>query len=190
MTSITCTPRVAVDAGVPRTSGRYAIDASTSVEVRSRYAGLPVGGTFGGVTGWIDIPGDMTGSSAAVVVDTATFVPTGGPFAGVLRRRADVGSAPAVRFEASRMEPILESFVTHDGERPLWALVGVLSAGAVARPVRIAVGVMRVVDGGDAISFTGTTTLRCADLDIPRSGGLLSDTIRVRVAGVARRTVG
>lgn len=188
MTSTTCTPRVAVETGVPRTAGRYAIDASTSVEIRTRYAGLPVGGSFGGVTGWIDVPGDMTGSTAAVVVDTATFVPDGGPFAGVLRRRADVGSAPAVHFEASRMEPILESFVTHDGERPLWALVGVLTVGAVARPVRIAVGVMRVVDGGDAISFSGTTTLRCGDLNVRRSGGLLSDTVRVRVAGVARRT--
>ena len=85
------------------------------------------------------------------------------------------------------MEPILESFVTHDGDRPLWALVGDLSLGGVSRPARIAVGVVRTVDDGDAVVFSGSASLRCSDFGIRRPGRLLSDTFHLRIMGIAYR---
>jgi len=188
VTPTVSSPRVAVDTGMPRTVGRYVIDAaSTCVEIRTRYAGLPVGGAFDGVAGTIDVPSDLTRACVSVTVDPGSFAPSAGPLGGLLRRGFEADAGPVTHFEATRMEPILESFVTHDGDRPLWAVVGALTLCGVTRPVRIAVGVVRPVDGGATIAFSGTTTLRCSDFGVRRHGGLLSDTIRVRIGGVASR---
>ncbi|HSJ43183.1 MAG TPA: YceI family protein [Euzebyales bacterium] len=184
----TSSPRAAVDAGMPRTAGRYEIDAaSTSIEIRTRCAGLPVGGTFDGVAGRIEVLNDLTRATVSVTVDPGSFAPTAGPLGALLRRGVEANAGPVTHFEADRMEPILESFVTHDGDRPLWALVGNLTLCGVTRPARIAVGVVRPLDGGATIAFSGTTTLRCAQFGVRRHGGLLSDTIRVRIRGVASR---
>lgn len=189
MTPTTSCPRVTVEAGMPRTVGHYVLDGeSTSVEVRTRYAGVPVGGTFDGVAGTIDVPNDLTGAAAAVTVDTTSFAPVAGPLGGLLRSGLEADAGAVAHFEAARMEPILESFVTHDGDRPLWALVGRLTLGGVTRPLRIAVGVVRPIDGGAAIAFSGTTTLRCSDFGVRRHGRLLADAVRVRITGVASRT--
>ena len=191
VTPTTSSRRVASDTGMPRTVGRYGIEAaSTSVEIRTRYAGVPVGGAFHGVAGTIDVPSDITGATVAVTVDPVSFAPSAGPLGGVLRKGLGTDAGPHIRFEAARMAPILESFVTHDGDRPLWALVGTLTVGCVSQPVRIAVGAVRPVDGGAAIAFSGTTTLRCSAFGVRRDGGLLSDTVRVRIAGVASRCDG
>ena len=191
VTPTTSSLRATFDTSMPRTVGHYVIDsASTSVEIRTRYAGLPVGGTFHAVAGTIDVPSDLTGAAVAVAVDSTTFAPAAGPLGGLLRRGFADDAGPVTHFEATRMEPILESYVTHDGDRPLWALVGRVTLGGVTRPVRIAVGVVRPLEGGTAIAFSGTTTLRCSDFGVRRHGGLLADTVRVRITGVASRAAG
>lgn len=191
MTRTTSSHRVVADAGMPRTVGRYVIDAaSTYVEIRTRYAGIPVGGTFDAVVGTIDLPSDVTRATVDATVDPGSFVPTTGPLGGLLRRGIETDVGPGMRFEAARMEPILESFVTHDGDRPLWALAGTLTVGGVSRAVRIAVGVVRPLDGGAAVAFSGTMTLQCSAFGLRRHGGLRSDTIRVRIGGVASRCDG
>lgn len=189
MTPLTSTPPVA-DTGTARTLGQYAIDtARTRVEIRARYLGLPVGGVFDDVAGTIDVPSDLAAAGVAVTIDPASFHTGGGPFGTWLRAGFAADAGAVVRFEAGRMEPILESFVTHDGDRPLWALVGNLTLCGVTRPVRIAVGVVRPLDDGVAIAFSGTTVVRCSDFGVRRQGGLLSDTIRVRIIGIASRGI-
>lgn len=179
---------VAADTGMPRTVGRYVIDAaSTCVEIRTRCAGVPVGGSFDAVAGTINVPSDLTRATVSATVQPAGFAPSAGPLGGLLRRAFQTDVGPVAQFDATRMEPILDSFVTHDGDRPLWALVGTLTLGGVTRPLRIAVGVVRPVDGGAAIAFSGTATLRCSTFGVRRRGGLLSDTVRVRISGVASR---
>ena len=52
---------------------------------------------------------------------------------------------------------------------------------------RIAVGVVRTVDDGDAVVFSGSASLRCSDFGIRRPGRLLSDTFHLRIMGIAYR---
>jgi polyisoprenoid-binding protein YceI len=188
MAPTTSVPPSAADGCWPRTLGRYAIDTARSrVEVRARCLGLPVGGVYDGVAGAIDVPTDLTASAVSVTVDPSSLRTTGGPLGKWLR--TSIGDEPTslARFDAVRMEPILESFVTHDGDRPLWALVGTLTLHGTSRTVRIAIGVVRSVDSGASIAFSGSTVLRCSDFEIPRARGLLGDTLRVTITGVATR---
>lgn len=175
------------DAITRRIAGRYAIDTTrTRVEVALRYAGMRVGGSFDAIAGSITVPDELRSASVAVTLDAASL------HAGRGRRRRWVGGLldarthPFARFEAARMEPILESFVTHDGDRPLWALVGQLTLCGTTRTVRVAVGSMRPT-ADDALMFTGSTTVRCSDFGIARRGGLVADTVHVRITGVATR---
>lgn len=178
-------------AGVRRThraAGRYGIDTTrTRITVGVRLAGLPVWGSFDAVSGDLDVPADLKAARASVTVEAARF-----SYAGRVRGRVagsvlDNDVHPTIRFEADRMEPILESFVAHDGTRPLWALVGTLTLSGVTRPVRIAVDAVRPTDNGGAVQFGATTMVRCSDFGLRRRRGLVGDTVRVRIAGVAER---
>lgn len=172
-------------------SGSYEIDATrTRVEVGVRLAGLPVWGTFTAIDGELEVPSDLMAARARINIDASQF-------SGGSRRRDRVASTvldsdghPAIRFEADRMEPILESFVTHDGDRPLWALVGTLTMCGVTQPVRIAVGMVRSTDDGRTVEFAATTTVRCSDFGLGRRSRLLADVVRVRISGVADRDGG
>ncbi|CAN5743896.1 hypothetical protein BH23ACT10_BH23ACT10_24690 [soil metagenome] len=171
-----------------RGSGHYVIDAArTRVEVGVRLAGLPVWGAFDTLQGAFEIPADLTVASARLRVVAGSLS------CGSRRRNRlaaavlDVETHAAIDFEAERMEPILESFVTHDGDRPLWALVGTLTVRGIARPVRIAVGVVRPTADGSAVEFTGTTIVRCSEFGLGRGGGLIGDIVRVRINAVAER---
>lgn len=186
MLSATPTPGTG-DAVTRRIGGRYVIDTTrTSVDIAMRYMGLPVGGTFERVVGTITVPDDLRTASVGVTLDAASLHRVrrrGRTWAGGL---IDAATHPDVRFEADRMEPILESFVTHDGDRPLWALVGRLTLCGTTRDVRVAVGAMRATPD-DGLVFTGSTTVRCSAFGVSRRGGLLGDTVRVRIAGAATR---
>lgn len=177
------------DAVTRRIGGHYSIDASrTTVDIALRYMGLPVGGTFDRVTGSITVPDELRSASVAVTLDAASLHRVRGRkqrWAGAL---LDADVHPFVHFEADRMEPILESFVTHDGDRPLWSLVGRLTLCGTTREVHVAVGAMRPIPD-DGLAFTGSTTVRCSAFGVHRRGGLLADTVRVRIAGVATRAV-
>jgi polyisoprenoid-binding protein YceI len=168
--------------------GRYGIDdAQTRVEVRLRYAGIPLTRVAGRAEGAIEVPSDLMSVNMSVRVDIGDLTSFGGHRAARPGRDVERAVAAVATFEASRMEPILESYVTHDGDRPLWALVGDLTLGGVTRPARIAVGVVRTVDDGDAVVFSGSATLRCSDFGIRRPGRLLSDTFHLRIVGIAYR---
>jgi polyisoprenoid-binding protein YceI len=168
--------------------GRYGIDdAQTRVEVRLRYAGIPLTRVAGRAAGTIEVPTDLTSVNIAVRVDVGDLTSIGGHHAARPGHDVEPAAAAVATFEASRMEPILESYVTHDGDRPLWALVGDLTLGGVMRPARIAVGVVRTVDDGDAVVFSGSATLRCSDFGIRRPGRLLSNTFHLRITGMAYR---
>lgn len=184
--SATPAPRTG-DAVARRIGGHYSIDASqTTVDIALRYLGLPVGGTFDGVAGSIIVPDELRSASVAVTLDAGALRHGRGRrrrWAGAL---LDAETYPFVRFEADRMEPILESFVTHDGDRPLWALVGRLTLCGTTREVRVAVGAMRPT-ADDGLAFTGSATVRRSAFGLTRRGGLLGDTVRVRIAGVATR---
>lgn len=186
----TTTSAVPADRPDARTRvGTFEIDgSSTRVEVQLRVAGVPVTGSAGAVSGTVQVPADLMSASVSVRVAE----PCRGLLPSWLRRsrHTDATTGDVAVFEATRMEPILESFVTHDGDRPLWALVGTLTVGGVTRPTRLAVGVVRTVANGGAVVFSGTATLRCADFGIPRRAGLLGQTVHVRVTGIAHRADG
>lgn len=171
-----------------RASGHYAVDAArTRVKVGVRLVGVPVWGAFDTVDGAFEVPSDLTAASARFSVSAASLSCGGRRRDRVAGAVLDVDAHPVIAFEADRMEPILESFVTHDGDRPLWALVGTLTVRGIARSVRIAVGVVRPTANGDAIEFAGTTIVRCSEFGLGRGGGLLGDVVRVRISGVAER---
>lgn len=182
----------AAGAGPRRLGGRYAIDPDrTRVTIRARGFGRQLRGAFAGVRGSIDVPGDLSGARVAVTIDAAQFR------SGSARRDRmvhgpavlDADVHPVLRFGADGMVPILESFVTHDGDRPLWALDGHLSVRGTSCPVRIAIGAARAGDGGD-LHFEATTTVRRSDFDVRRRPGLLGDSVRVRISGAAMRSAG
>jgi polyisoprenoid-binding protein YceI len=168
-----------------RAAGRYGIDAArTRVEVGVRVAGLRLWGVFDAVDGELEVPGDLRAARASVTVDAARLSWGGRGRDRVAGRVLDSAAHPLIRFDADHMEPILESFVTHDGDRPLWALVGTLTLCGVTRPVRVAVDVVRPTDNGAAVQFGATTVVRRADFGMRRRG-LIGDTVRVRIKGVA-----
>lgn len=181
----------AVDVRVRQTQGRYLIDAArTRVEVTLRCVGMPLRGVFDSVVGALDVPADLRGSQLSVSLDTARFR-TGGRHRNRLAGDLlDAETHPTIRFDADRMEPILEPFVTHDGDRPLWALVGRLTLSGVTRTVRIAVGGVSPVNNGDTVEFAATTTVRCSDFGLSRRGGLIGDVVRVSIVGAADRDTG
>ncbi len=184
----TALPACRGDNRVSRTQGRYLVDARrTRVAVMVRCVGVPVRGVFDDHAGVLDVPADLTAARAVLCVD-ATSLRTGGRRRDRLAHAILDGQAhPAIRFEADRMEPIVEPFVTHDGDRPLWALVGHLTLAGVTRPIRLAVGVVRPVDNGAAIEFSATATVRCSDFGLHRRGGLVGDVVRVNIVGTADR---
>lgn len=181
----------AADRCARRTVGTFSIDpSSTRIDVSLRQAGMPVRGCFLAAEGTIDVPDDIRSASVSVRFDATAFRSG--------RRRRDrrvharlvAGDAdPVVSFEAGRMEPILESFVTPDGDRPLWRLIGELTLGGVTRQVAIAIGRVRIHPDDGALEFAATTTVRCSELGLPRRGGLIGDTINVIITGRADRVL-
>ncbi|MBW3606369.1 MAG: YceI family protein [Actinobacteria bacterium] len=174
--------------GTTRVSGSYRIDETgTQVEVGVRIGGLPAWATFDTVHGDAEVPSDLTTARVHATID-ATRLRSGSRRLDRLAATVlDVDDHPVIRFDADRMEPILESFVTHDGDRPLWALVGTLTVCGITRPVRIAVGVVRPTRDGTAMRFEATTTVRCAEFGIRRRGRLIGDLVRVRITGAGLR---
>lgn len=175
--------------GTTRASGSYRIDeTATQVEVGVRIAGLPVWATFDSVQGEAEVPGDLRAARVCATIDATRLRSGGRRLDRVAAAILDVDDHPVIRFDADRMEPILESFVTHDGDRPLWALVGTLTVRGITRPVRIAVGVVRPSSDGTTMRFEATTTVRCAEFGIPRRGRLIGDLVRVRITGSGVRS--
>jgi polyisoprenoid-binding protein YceI len=172
------------------TTGRWVIDSrQTVVAVRLRALPFPVRGRFSGATGLIDIPDDITSSQVSVAIRSDSF-DTG---SAVRDRRAggaallDATAHPIVSFSANGLLPIMESVVAADGGRPLWWLPGELTVKDVTRPLRLALGVVRLDDDGAVLQFDATATLRRSDFGITRFRGLIGDQIDLVIRGRAHR---
>lgn len=171
-------------------TGRWVIDTrQTAVAVRMRAFPVPVHGRLTGATGLIHIPDDITASRVSVTVRSDSF-DTG---SAMRDRRArgvgllDAAAHPFLSFSARGLLPIMESVVAADGSRPLWWLSGELTVKDVTRPLRLALGVVRLDDDGSALQFGATATLRRSDFGVTRLRGLIGDQIDLVIRGRAHR---
>ncbi|HSK90168.1 MAG TPA: YceI family protein [Euzebyales bacterium] len=173
------------------TTGRWQIDARhTAVTTRVRVLGVPLQGRFAAAEGVIDVPDDITRSQVSVTVRSDSFetgIASHTRFAHG-RHFLDAAEHPTLTFSGDRLRPILESLVTAGGDRPLWWLEGELTALGVTRPLRIALGVVRHRDDGEALEFHATATVRRSDFGVVSLGPLIADTVELRISGLARRT--
>jgi polyisoprenoid-binding protein YceI len=167
------------------TTGRWVIDSQrTTVAVHLRAFGQ-----FASATGLIDIPDDITRSRVSVTVRSDSFH-TGSTFRdrrAASARLLDAAVHPILSFSASGLQPIMESVVAADGGRPLWWLPGELTVREVTRPLRLALGVVRLNEDGTALEFGATTTLRRSDFSVTHMRALVSDVIDVVIRGRAHR---
>ena len=172
------------------TTGRWVIDSDrTIVETQVRALGLPVYGRFARASGLIDVPRDITRSNVTVTVRSDTFE-TG---SATRDRRArggaflDADAHPTLTFSADGLRPIMESMVTADGDRPLWWLVGQVTARGVTRPVSLALGVVRHHNDGDTLEFSATARVRRSEFGAVGNRALIGDVIDITVRGWAHR---
>jgi polyisoprenoid-binding protein YceI len=172
------------------TTGRWVIDpGQTAVEVRLRAVPATVHGRFTGATGLIHIPDDITSSRVSVTIRSDSFH-TGSAWRDRRARGAqllDAAEHPIVSFSASGLVPIVESMVAADGGRPLWWLPGDLTVKDVTRPVRLALGVVRLDDEGTALLFEATASLRRSVFGVTGLRGLIGDQIVLVIRGRAHR---
>lgn len=170
----------------PRTSGRFAIDATrTFLTVRSRWFGLRHTATVRGLAGELEVPDEVRATSVRATVQPGAVI-TGAPWRWMRSRRAarTGGAVAGTTFAADRLHPILDSYTTPDGDRPLWALEGELTVHGHSRPARAALCVLRQSRDGRAVDFEATLTVRPADFGLPAGLGR-SPEVHVRVVGVA-----
>ena len=169
-------------------TGRWVIDpGDTAVAIRARMlGGVPLHGRFEGADGVIDVPDDITRAKVTATVHSDRFRARWAPrdrFARIL----ETASHPRLSFSGEGLRPIIESIVTPDGERPLWWLSGELTVLQVTRPLRFALGVVRLRDDAPALEFGATATLRRSDFGVTHLRGVIGDTVDVTVRGRAHR---
>jgi polyisoprenoid-binding protein YceI len=174
------------------TTGRWVIDArQTAVTIRVRMLGVPLRGRFDEAAGVIDVPDDITRSwvSATVRGDSLRtwwaardrYARTGDDL--------DATAEPHLSFSATGLQPIMESVITADGERPLWWLVGELTVMKITRPLRLALGVVQLQDDAQTLQFGATATVRRSDFGVTHLRGLMGDTVDLTIRGRAHRSV-
>ena len=168
-------------------TGRWVIDpGDTAVTIRARMLGVPVRGRFDGAEGMIDVPEDITRATVSAIVPSDRFRARWAP-RGRSERLLAAAVHPRLSFTAAGLRPIMESVVTPDGERPLWWLSGELTVMKVTRPLRLALGIVRLCDDAPALEFGATATLRRSDFGVTDLRGVIGDTVGVTVRGRARR---
>lgn len=164
------------------TAGRYTIDTTRSfLTVRSRRFGLPVTATVWGLAGVLEVPDELRATRLRAAVRPGAVI-TGGPWHWLRSRRSGRtgGVVAGTTFTADRLVPILDSYTTPDGDRPLWALDGELTMQGRSRRTRVALCVLRPTrDGG--VELEATVSVRPADFGL--SGG--RRPVDVRIVGVA-----
>lgn len=187
MSTVLLEPSVRTTCRRPIT-GRWQIDGHrTELTVRARALGLPVRGRFTGTTGVIDVADSITRSQVRVTVGSDSFETGWDAQDRVVAGTGflDAHAHPTLSFAAHGLQPILESMVTADGDRPLWWLVGEVTARGVTRPVRLALGVVR--QDGDCMEFSATGSIRRSEFGAVGKRGLISDLVEITVHGSARR---
>lgn len=173
------------------TTGRWVIDAQrTAVTIRVRALGVPLRGRFDGATGVIDVPDDITRSRVSATVRRDSLRTWWAPqqHHADSARAVDAMAEPDLSFAAAGLQPIMESVVTADGERPLWWMTGELTVGKVSRPLRLALGVVQLCDDAQALEFGATARLRRSDFGVTRLRGLIGDTVDLTIRGCAHRS--
>lgn len=169
-------------------TGRWEIDGHrTELAIRTRALGISVRGRFTGTSGLIDVSDDITRSRVTVTIGSDSFETGSSMHDHVVAGTGflDAHANPTLSFTAYGLQPILESLVTGDGDRPLWWLVGEVTARGVTRPVRLALGAVRV--DGDQLEFSATGSIRRSDFGATGKRGLISDVVEITVHGWARR---
>ena len=169
-------------------TGRWQIDGHrTELTVRVRALGLAARGRFTGTTGMIDVADNITRSRVHVTVGSDSFKTRWNAHDRIVAGTGflDAHAHPTVSFTAHGLQPILESMVTADGDRPLWWLVGEVTARGVTRPVRLALGVVR--QDGDCLEFSATGAIRRSEFGAVGKRGLVSDLVEITVRGRAHR---
>lgn len=171
-------------AAPPRTgtAGTYTIDTTrTSITMRSRRFGLPITSRVWGLTGVLDVPDDLRATRLRAAIIPGAVI-AGGPWRWLRSRRTGRtgGVVAGATFIADRLLPILDSYTTPDGDRPLWALDGELTLQGRSRRTRVALCVLRPTADGDGVAFEATVSVRPTDFGLPGHG-----PVHVRIDGVA-----
>lgn len=173
-------------AAPPRSrGGRFTIDTTrTCLSLRSRRFGVRSTSIVWGLTGELEVPDELTATSVRATVQPGAVI-TGGPWRWMRSRRtARTGGAVAgTTFTADRLHPILDSYTTPDGDRPLWALDGELTLCGRSRPARAALCVLRPARDGRTVDFEATLTVRPADFGLAVGPGRGAE-VHLRIVGV------
>jgi polyisoprenoid-binding protein YceI len=164
------------------TAGTYTIDTTrTSLTVRSRWLGLPVTSTVWGLTGVLEVPDELRETRLRTMIGPGAVI-AGGPWRWMRSRPAGRtgGAMAGATFTADALLPILDSYTTPDGDRPLWALDGDLTLQGRSRRARVALCVLRPAADGSRVEFEATVSVQPADFGLPGGG-----PVHVRIVGVA-----
>jgi polyisoprenoid-binding protein YceI len=182
----TITGDMATEPPRPTSGGRFTIDATrTFLTVRSRRFGMPASSTVWGLTGELEVPDELRATSLRATVQPGAVI-TGAPWRWMRSRRAarTGGVVGGATLTAGRLQPILDSYTTPDGDRPLWALDGELTLRGCSRRVRVALCVLRPARDGRTVDFEATLTLRPTDFGLAGGPGRGAE-MHVRIVGVA-----
>ncbi len=182
----TATADMAMAPPHPRAGRRFTIDTTqTTLTVRSRRFGVPSTATVWGLTGDMELPDDLRATRLRASIRPGAVI-TGVPWRWMRSRRtARTGGVVAgTTFAAERLQPILDSYTTPDGDRPLWAFDGELTLQGHTLPARAALCVLRPARDGRTVDFEATLTVRPDAFGL--TGGVgRSREVHVRVVGVA-----
>lgn len=172
------------------TTGCWTLDPEhTVVTVRARALGFAVRGSLTGASGSIDVPADITCSHVTATVRSDTFTSGRGRHDRAVRGAGflDADTNPTLDLCAYGLQPVLESLVTTEGDRPLWWLNGAITARGITRPVRLALGLVRHDRADDSLEFRATTRIRRSEFGAVGMRGVVGDAVDVTIHGRARR---
>lgn len=168
-----------IQSGLPPT-GDYRLDpAHSTIRARARamFGLLPVTGTFQLRRGAVRITPDLSGCTAAAVIDAASYA------SGNATRDADVTSATLL--DADRFPDIGFTGVGARADRDGWVLDGALTAHGVTRAVPLRVTGARAE--GDAAWFRAEARVDRTWFGVTRKKGMVGREVRLSIVARANR---